>query len=57
MNDKKRQIPGHATSTGRLYIKEEEFFQVPKVKEAIGKLLDSSIYKNIKHARTSTPHQ
>jgi len=48
MNDKSDQIPFHATSTGRLYIKEEEFFRTPKVRRMIDKLLGSSLYKEIK---------
>ena len=48
MNDKNDQIPFHATSTGRLYINENEFFKTPKVRRMIDKLLNSSLYKEIK---------
>jgi hypothetical protein len=48
MNDKNDQVPFHASSTGRLYIKEEEFFRSSKVKKMIDKLLGSSLYKEIK---------
>jgi hypothetical protein len=44
----KDQIPRHATSTGRLYIDENEFFKTPKVRRMIEKLLNSSLYKEIK---------
>ena len=55
MNDKD-QVPFHATSTGRLYIKEEEFFRTPKIRRMIDKLLNSSLYKEIKasEARVKT---
>jgi len=49
MNDKD-QVRVHATSTGRLYIVEEEFFRVPKVRRMIDKLLKSSLYKEIKES-------
>jgi hypothetical protein len=48
MNDKSDQIPRHATSTGRLYIDENEFFKTPKIRRMIDKLLKSSLYKEIK---------
>jgi hypothetical protein len=48
MSDKSDQIPFHASSTGRLYIKEEEFFKAAKVRKMIDKLLGSSLYKEIK---------
>jgi hypothetical protein len=54
MDNKKDEINFHASSTGRLYIKENEFFKTTKVKKQIEKLLESSIYKDIK-ARTSQP--
>jgi hypothetical protein len=48
MSDKSEQIQFHASSTGRLYIKEEEFFRSTKVRKMIDKLLGSSLYKEIK---------
>lgn len=48
MSKKDDQIKFHATSTGRLYIKEEEFFRTSKVRNLINKLLGSSIYKDLK---------
>lgn len=46
--DKTDQMPFHASSTGRLYIKEEEFFRTAKVRKMIDKLLGSSLYREIK---------
>jgi hypothetical protein len=52
MSDKNDQVQFHASSTGRLYIKEDEFFKTSKVKGIIRKLLNSSIYKDIKKKET-----
>lgn len=52
MSDKNDQVQFHASSTGRLYIKEDEFFKTSKVKGIIKKLLNSSIYKDIKKKET-----
>jgi hypothetical protein len=57
MSDQKNEINFHASSTGRLYIKEDEFFKTAKVKDMIKKLLESSIYKNIKGGRPKPTHQ
>jgi hypothetical protein len=51
MPDKNDQIQFHASSTGRLFIKEEEFFKTSKVKRLIQQLLDSSIYKDLKKGK------
>jgi hypothetical protein len=48
MDNKSDQIPRHATSTGRIYIDENEFFRTPKIRRMIEKLLNSSLYKEIK---------
>jgi hypothetical protein len=48
MDNKKEEINFHASSTGRLYIKENEFFKTAKVRKQIEKLMESSIYKDIK---------
>lgn len=45
------QIKFHASSTGRLYIKESEFFRSKKVREILQHLFNSSIYKQIKDNR------
>jgi hypothetical protein len=52
MSNKADQVQFHATSTGRLFIKEEEFFKTSKVKKLINKLLNSSIYKDIKEGKS-----
>jgi hypothetical protein len=52
MSNKKDKVRFHASSTGRLYIKEDEFFKTSKVKGIIKKLLNSSIYKDIKKRET-----
>jgi hypothetical protein len=58
MSDKKDQVQFHASSTGRLYIKEDEFFKTSKVKSIIKKLLNSSIYKDIKEKESpNVSHQ
>ena len=46
-------IKSHASSDGRLYIKEEEFFRSEKVKNLIRLLLKSSIYQQIKERESS----
>ena len=40
-------VKSHVTPHGRVYIKEAEFFSLPKVKEMIRKSLNSDIYKQI----------
>lgn len=42
-----------ATQSGKLFVEDSEFFKRPKIKDTIAKLLESSIYKQIK-ARQST---
>ncbi len=48
MNNNADEIQFHASSTGRLYIKEDEFLKTSKIKKVVSKLLESSIYKDIK---------
>jgi len=48
MNDDSEKIRVHATSEGRLYIDENEFFRNPKIRRMIEKMLNSSLYKEIK---------
>ncbi len=49
----------HASSTGRLYIKGDEFFKSKKVQSLIDKLRSSSIYRHLKEqqgqAKITTP--
>lgn len=52
MSDKSDQVQFHASSTGRLYIKEEEFFKTSKIRRMVDKLLHSSIYKDIKEKQS-----
>jgi|GEM_PF-4611976 len=42
------KIVFHASSTGRLFIKGEEFFKASKIKLMLERLRESSIYKHIK---------
>ncbi len=46
-----KEIVFHASSTGRLYIKGDEFFKSKKVQALIDKLRSSSIYKHLKEER------
>jgi len=48
MNDNSERIPRHVTSEGRIYIDENEFFRHPKIRRMIEKMLNSSLYKEIK---------
>lgn len=50
------QIQFHSSSTGRLFIKGEEFFKTKKVQAMIKKLLESSIYKQIKDDQRVNAH-
>lgn len=48
MDTKTQNVKFHASTSGRLYIKEEEFFQSEKVKNIVARLLKSPIYKQLK---------
>ena len=37
----------HANSNGKLYIKSPDFFAQPRIKEMVGALMESSIFKKI----------
>ncbi len=41
----------HSTSEGKLYIKEEEFFNNDRVRDMVKRLINSSVYTNIKANR------
>ncbi|MCX2429767.1 MULTISPECIES: hypothetical protein [unclassified Pedobacter] len=37
----------HSNSSGKLYIKSPDFFAQPRIKEMVGALMESSIFKKI----------
>lgn len=49
--NKSDSIIVHSTSEGKLYINEKEFFNNNKVKEMVKKLINSSVYQDIKFNR------
>jgi hypothetical protein len=53
MSNQTQSVTSHASSTGRLFIKEEEFFRSAKIKAIVEKLLKSSTYRAIKHKETT----
>lgn len=57
MDSKTQNVKFHASVSGRLYIKEEEFFQTEKVKNIVIRLLNSPIYKQLKReGKVSSPY-
>lgn len=49
MKTKKESNPNvHASNSGKLFVKDIDFFRSTKVQETLKKLLDSSIYKQLK---------
>lgn len=57
VNTKTPNVKFHASSSGRLYIKEEEFFRSEKVKNIVTTLLKSPIYKQLKQeGKVSSPY-
>lgn len=42
----------HASNSGKLFVKDIEFFKSVKVQETLKKLLASSIYKHLKSGAT-----
>jgi|GEM_PF-5785869 hypothetical protein len=54
MSKKTDQIRFHSTSTGRLYLKEEELIKTAKFKNLINQLLESPLYKRIKDKTRTT---
>lgn len=49
MSKETDQIKFYASATGRSFIKEDEFFRTKKVKMMITKLLNSTVYRQIKN--------
>lgn len=41
----------HASSSGKLYIKSPDFFAQPRIREMVGALMESSIFKNIEKVK------
>lgn len=57
MNAKTQSVKFHASTSGRLYIKEEEFFRAEKVRNIVTRLLNSPIYKQLKReGKVSSPY-
>lgn len=57
MKAKTENVKFHASASGRLYIKEEEFFRAEKVKNIVTRLLNSPIYKQLKkEGKVSSPY-
>ena len=57
MSGKSEDVKFRASASGRLYIKEEEFFRSEKVKSIVQRLLQSPIYKQIKEeGKVTSPY-